>query len=155
MAISKTLANEIIQNILGGIQYTAPTDWYFGLSKQEIVDGEIPVGAEPLDSIGYSRYRIPNTQLSGSSGSFSLPTSDGEHPLSYVTNAQRIEMSEITSGSEETVSYFFLSKNSQNSNDSGDRTVEMWGSFVSPRPLIINSNLVIEPENAVFEILNA
>lgn len=157
MSVSKTLANSVLASIVGGVAYTAPSTWYLGLSSSPIVDGVIPNNAEPPDDIGYKRKAIPNSQLQGSNGgSFNPPKSDSTHPLAFVTNAQAIQMDEITSGNEPTVQYFFLSDSSQNSNiDGASKEVLMWGSFDRARRLAINSNLIIESGGAVFELTNA
>lgn len=156
MAVSKELGKAVLESILGGKPYTAPSTWYLGLSSSPIVDGVIPNNAEPPVGIGYARKAIPNSQLQGSnSGSFSPATSDSVHPVAFVTNAQAITMDEITGGTEPTVQYFFLASTAQNSNQSGaSKNVSMWGAFDRGRRLAINSNLVIEAGGAVFELVN-
>lgn len=156
MAVSKALGKSVLESILGGKAYTAPSIWYLGLSSSPITDGTIPNGGEPPEGIGYARKAIPNSQLQGANnGSFSPATSDATHPVSFVTNAQAITMDEITGGNEPTVQYFFLSSSATNSNASGaSKEVSIWGSFDRGRRLAINSNLVIEAGGAVFELVN-
>lgn len=157
MAISTRLAKSLIESVLGGKAYTAPSTWYFGLSSSPITNGVIPNGAEPADGTGYQRLAITNNQLVGSTGtgSFTECTTDTSHPLGFVSNAQTLTMNEIISGSEPTVAYFFLATTGENSNNSGaSKNVEMWGSFDRSRKLVINSNLIIEKGGAVFEIVN-
>ena len=157
MAISKELAKKIAESITGGKQYTPPSNWYFGLSKTAPVDDMLSVGSEPAASTGYQRIQIPNTQLSGGSGSFTPANTSGDEEsglIAKITNAQRIEMNEITSGDEPEVQYFFLAESSENSNTGSDRKVSIWGVFDRPRKLVINSTLVIESGGAVFELFN-
>lgn len=158
MAVSKKVAKKIIECITGGITYTPPANWYFGLSSQPIVDDMIPVGAEPAAGTGYNRKQIANSQFSGGSGSFTPADTTGDAGsglIAKVTNAQTIEMDEITSGDEPDVQYFFLAETSENTNgESGNREVAMWGSFDRPRKMVINSNLIIEAGGAVFELFN-
>lgn len=157
MAISKELAKKIAESITGGQQYTPPTNWYFGLSKDAPVNDMISVGSEPQADTGYERVQIPNTQLSGGSGSFTLADTTGDEGtglIAKITNAQRIEMNEITSGDEPEVQYFFLAESSENSNTGSDRKVSIWGVFDRPRKLVINSTLIIESGGAVFELFN-
>ena len=153
MAISKELAKKIAESITGGQQYTPPTNWYFGLSKNAPVDDMISVGSEPEADTGYERVQIPNTQLSGGSGSFTPADTTGNEGtglIAKITNAQRIEMNEIISGDEPEVQYFFLAESSENSNTGSDRKVSIWGVFDRPRKLVINSTLIIESGGAVF-----
>lgn len=157
MAISKELAKKIAESITGGQQYTPPTNWYFGLSKNAPVDDMISVGSEPEADTGYERVQIPNTQLSGGSGSFTPADTTGNEGtglIAKITNAQRIEMNEIISGDEPEVQYFFLAESSENSNTGSDRKVSIWGVFDRPRKLVINSTLIIESGGAVFELFN-
>lgn len=156
MAVSKRLANDVLGAIVGGVTYTPPAVWYLGLSTSPIVDGTIPNNAEPQDGTGYTRKAIQNTQLIGSNnGSFNPPTTNSTWDLAYVTNAQSIEMTEITSGSEPYVQYFFLAKTAQNYNIEGaSKEVELWGSFDRARMLAINSNLIIEAGGATFALVN-
>lgn len=157
MAISKELAKKIAESITGGQQYTPPTNWYFGLSKNAPVDDMISVGSEPEADTGYERVQIPNTQLSGGSGSFTPADTTGDEGtglIAKITNAQRIEMNEIISGDEPEVQYFFLAESSENSNTGSDRKVSIWGVFDRPRKLVINSTLIIESGGAVFELFN-
>lgn len=156
MAISKALAKSLLETVLGAAPYTAPSTWYFGLSSSPITDGTLPNNAEPPTGIGYNRTAIPNNQLIGANnGSWNPATTDATRPLGYVTNAQTITMDEITGGSEPTVQYFFLSQSATNSNTSGaSKQVDVWGSFDRARVLQVNSNLVIEADGAVFEIVN-
>lgn len=156
MAISKDLGKSVLESILGGKPYTAPTTWYLGLSSSPITDGVIPNNAEPPVGIGYARKAIPNSQLIGSNdGSFTPATSDSTHPVAFVTNAQTITMDEITGGTEPVVQYFFLADTAQNSNQSGaSNKVSLWGAFDRGRRLAVNSNLVIEAGGAVFELVN-
>ena len=157
MAISKELAKKIAESITGGQQYTPPTNWYFGLSKNAPVDDMISVGSEPEADTGYERVQIPNTQLSGDSGSFTPADTTGNEGtglIAKITNAQRIEMNEIISGDEPEVQYFFLAESSENSNTGSDRKVSIWGVFDRPRKLVINSTLIIESGGAVFELFN-
>ena len=157
MAISKELAKKIAESITGGQQYTPPTNWYFGLSKNAPVDDMISVGSEPEADTGYERVQIPNTQLSGGSGSFTPADTTGDEGtglIAKITNAQRIEMNEIISGDEPEVQYFFLAESSENSNTGSDRKVSIWGVFDRPRKLVINSTLIIESGGAVFFFFN-
>ena len=157
MAISKELAKKIAESITGGQQYTPPTNWYFGLSKNAPVDDMISVGSEPEADTGYERVQIPNTQLSGGSGSFTPADTTGNEGtglIAKITNAQRIEMNEIIYGDEPEVQYFFLAESSENSNTGSDRKVSIWGVFDRPRKLVINSTLIIESGGAVFELFN-
>lgn len=157
MAISKELAKSIAESITGGKQYTPPSNWYFGLSKNAPVNDMIAVGDEPQADTGYERIQIPNTQLSGGSGSFTPADTSGDPGsglIAKITNAQRIEMNEIISGEEPEVNYFFLAENSENSNTGSDRKVSIWGQFETPRKLVINSTLIIESGGAVFELFN-
>ena len=157
MAISKELAKKIAESITGGQQYTPPTNWYFGLSKNAPVDDMISVGSEPEADTGYERVQIPNTQLSDGSGSFTPADTTGNEGtglIAKITNAQRIEMNEIISGDEPEVQYFFLAESSENSNTGSDRKVSIWGVFDRPRKLVINSTLIIESGGAVFELFN-
>ena len=157
MAISKELAKKIAESITGGQQYTPPANWYFGLSKDAPVDDMISVGSEPQADTGYERVQIPNTQLSSGSGSFTPADTTGDEGtglIAKITNAQRIEMNEITSGGEPEVQYFFLAESSENSNTGSDRKVSIWGVFDRPRKLAINSTLIIESGGAVFELFN-
>lgn len=157
MAISKELAKKIAESITGGQQYTPPANWYFGLSKKAPVDDMISVGDEPEADIGYERVQIPNTQLASGSGSFTPADTTGDEGtglIAKITNAQRIEMNEITSGDEPEVQYFFLAESSENSNTGSDRKVSIWGVFDRPRKLVINSTLIIESGGAVFELFN-
>lgn len=156
MAISKDLGKALLESVVGGKPYVAPSTWYLGLSSSPIVNDAIPNNAEPPEGIGYARKAIPNSQLvGGNGGSFTPARDDAEHPVAYVTNAQTILMDEITGGSEPSVQYFFLAETGQNSNaDGASRKVSMWGSFDRVRKLVINSNLIIESGGAVFEIVN-
>lgn len=158
MAISKDLAKKVVECLNGGITFTPPTDYYFGLSTSLPIDDQLPTGAEPPASTGYKRIHLPNTQLSGSTGTFTTADTTGDEATGLVvsvTNAQTIEMDEITSGDEPEIKYFFLAETEQNSNEAGaSKKVAMWGSFDRPRKLVINSNLIIEHGGAIFEILN-
>lgn len=156
MAISKELGKSVIESIVGGKPYTAPSIWYLGLSSSPIVDGIIPNNGEPPEGIGYARKPIPNSQLAGANnGSFTPAESDSTRPVAFVTNAQTITMDEITGGAEPSVQYFFLAETGQNSNaPDASKKVSMWGSFDRARKLVINSNLIIESGGAVFEIVN-
>lgn len=151
MAISKDLGKKIVGAVVGGATYTPPATWYFGLSSQPIVDGRIPNGAEPDATLGYARKAIPNDL-----DNFNEPVDTGVDSVAYVTNKQTITMNEITAGdSTKTVQYFFLAESGNNSNtDSSAKAVQMWGAFDRARPLVINSNLIIEPNGAVFKIVN-
>lgn len=156
MAISQEIANSLIALLLGRKDYSSPTDWYFGVCQSPIVNGLLTTNSEPKEGTGYERKQIPNTQLVGANnGSFTVPISDVARPLSFVTNAQTLTMNEITSGTEPTVKYFFLSDSAQNSNAEGaSKKVSLWGTFDRERKLSINSNLTIEPGGAVFEVVN-
>lgn len=155
MAISADLGKKILESVVGGKTYTPPSKWYLGLSSQPIDENdEIPNQAEPPEGIGYARKEIPNSQLSGSSGSFNPAQSDSSR-VAYVTNAQTIMMDEITSGTEPIVQYFFLAETSENSNAGGaSKKVAMWGAFDRARRLSVNSNLIIEAGGALFELVN-
>nr|DAT69637.1 MAG TPA: hypothetical protein [Caudoviricetes sp.]DAT69717.1 MAG TPA: hypothetical protein [Caudoviricetes sp.] len=158
VAISKKLAKKVIECINGGVSFTPPTNWYFGLCASEPVNDLIPVGSEPADGTGYKRKQLANSQFSGSSGTFTPADTTGDTGtglVARVTNAQTIEMDEITSGDEPDIQYFFLAETPENSNASGaSREVAMWGSFDRKRKLVINSNLIIEAGGAVFELFN-
>ena len=160
MAISKKLAKKIIESINGGSTYTPPSNWYFGLSTSAPVNDLIPIGAEPAVGTGYNRKQLPNSQFtdSNTSGTFTPADTTGDAGtglIAKVTNAQTIEMDEITSGSEPDIRYFFLSETPENSNSEGaSREVAMWGAFDRSRKLVINSNLIIDAGGAVFELFN-
>lgn len=160
MAISKNLAKKVIESINGGVAYTPPANWYFGLSSLPIENDMIPVGAEPPDGTGYKRKKLPNTQFSATvtDGMFSPADTTGDDTtglIATVTNAQEIEMDEIVSGNEPEIQYFFLAETPDNSGlDGASREVSMWGSFDRARKLVINSNLIIEVGGAIFEIFN-
>lgn len=160
MAISKELAKKIIESINGGVSFTPPANWYFGLSSLPPVKDLIPVGAEPPEGIGYARKQVPNSQMTAGTpnGSFTPADTTGVDEtglIAVVTNAQSIEMNEITSGSEPDILYYFLAETPENSNASGaSRKVVMWGSFDRPRKMVINSNLIIEAGGAVFQLFN-
>lgn len=160
MAISKKLAKRTIESITGGVTYTPPANWYFGLSTSAPVNDLIPVGAEPADGTGYNRKQLPNSQLTASvtNGTFTPADTTGDEAtglIARVTNAQTIEMDEITSGSEPDIQYFFLAETPENSNlADASREVSMWGAFDRARKMVINSNLIIESGGAVFEIFN-
>jgi hypothetical protein len=155
MAVSTELATKVIEQLVGGKDFTAPKTWYFGLLTGAPVNGMIPDGYEPSSSnaYGYKRIALPNTQdvfttaITGSS--------DGNGMIAYVTNKDSFDMSEVTSGSEPEVNYFFLAETEQNSNESGaDKRIAMWGQFDMPRKLLINSTLVISAGGAIFGIYN-
>lgn len=141
--ISRTLANSLNKSILGGVTYTPPTKWYFGLSTKNITDGTLTSGAEPTNP-GYARIELPNN-----SSTFSAPTYDSSHTLSYVKNLIPINIPEITGGPEFTVTHFFLS-----TSKTGGKA-EIWGEFDKPRVMMQDSQLIIRAGGAVFEILNA
>lgn len=142
MAIARNLANSIINEVLGGVANSVPSTWYFGLCTTEPQsDGTIL--DEPTVA-GYARTAIANNKTN-----FSGATYNGEHPLAFITNATKIQMSEIMDGNEPVVNYFFLS------NVETGGTAYMWGKFDRPRTLMINSTLRVEPNGAVFEIANA
>ena len=154
MAISSELGKKILESVVGGKTYTPPTKWYLGLSSSPISNDEIPVEGEPPEGIGYARKEIPNSQLSGGTGSFN-PAQSGDGRVAYVTNAQTIMMDEITGGTEPTVQYFFLAETQENSNaSSASRKVSLWGSFDRARRLSVNSNLIIETGGMIFELVN-
>lgn len=140
--ISKSFANSINKSILGGADYTPPTKWYFGISTKDLNDGALD-GGEPTNT-GYSRAELDNN-----STTFSEPTSDLEHTLSYVKNLIPITMSEITGGADFTATHFFLS-----SSRTGN-TAEIWGTFEKPRKMTADSQLIIKAGGAIFELLNA
>lgn len=160
MAISKKLAKKVIESINGGVSYIPPSNWYFGLSTSAPVNDLLPVGAEPANGTGYNRKQIPNSQMTSGtpSGSFTPADTTGDSGtglIAKVTNAQTIEMDEITSGNEPDIQYFFLAETPENSNlESASREVAMWGAFDRTRKLVINSNLIIEAGGAVFELFN-
>lgn len=141
--ISKAFANQINQEILGGVDMAPISTWYFGLSTLPITDGVIPTNGEPTNA-GYSRTAISNNQTN-----FSVPTSSTAYPLSYITNKTNITMTEITGGNEVTVPYFFLS------NSSTSKTCQIWGEFTNPRKIMTDSQLIIKAGGAVFEIESA
>ena len=151
MAISTTLATSILNKCFGREDFTPPETWYFGLCTQEPVNGELVEGSEPKSSSGYARYAIENnpesfTEVDGSSDPLT-------GRIAKIANANTIQMNEITSGEEPEVTHFFLADSATNS-ESGSRSVWIWGKFERPRKLVISSNLVIEPEGAVFNIIN-
>ena len=141
--VSKAFANSINQSILGKQAYTAPETWYFGITTQDLTDGNIPSGAEPTNP-GYSRTAIPNDQEN-----FTHPDDNDGESLSVIKNAKTFTMTEITGGSEFTATHFFLS-----SQPSGN-TAEIWGTFAIPRKMQVDSQLIVKAGAAVFELLNA
>lgn len=151
MAVSTTLATSILKKMFGNEDFTPPSTWYFGLCTQEPVDGQLVAGSEPTEASGYRRYAIPNssssfTEVDGSSD-------PGTGRVAKIANANTIQMDEIISGNEPEVTHFFLADSATNS-ASGSRDIWVWGQFERPRKLVISSNLVIEPEGAVFNIVN-
>lgn len=158
MAISQALAKDVLEKIFGAVDFTPPDNWYFGLSMSPIPDtGILPTNAEPVTGIGYERLQIPNTQFNGSNnGSFTTGDTSSDYPVGFVTNANILQLDEISGGSDFVVSHFFLSDSPQNSNVSGaSRQVTVWGAFDRPKTLTVDSTLIIEPGGAIFEIINA
>lgn len=157
MAISTELAKQISESIMGGKQFIPPSDWYFGLSKIEPVNGVLLNNSEPIDETGYQRIHLPNTQNTSGSGTFTVaetPDEDGTGLIAKITNANRLEMPEIIAGDEPEVRCFFLSKASENSNTGSDKSVSLWGRFTTPKRLYINSTLIIEAGALSFELFN-
>lgn len=142
MAVSQNMASSLMQSALGATTYTGPSTWYLGLATVAPTIAGV-ISQEPSTTSGYQRLAIPNNQTS-----FTQPTFDAEHPLTYITNNIRLEMAEVTSGTEPTVNYFFLSDTQTGG------TAKIWGQFDRERVLAINSVLVIEPRGAIFEMVN-
>lgn len=141
MAISRNVGNSIVGEWFGGVNSTPPATWYLGLCVNEPgMDGVI--SGEPT-VIGYSRIQIPNNQTS-----FTAPTYSDERPVAFVSNAIRLEMTEILNTGGPTVSYFFLS------NAASGGSAYAWGKFDYDRELVINSVMTFEPNSLTFEIIN-
>ena len=141
--VSKDFANKINAEIFGGVNYTPPATWYFGLSTKPIIDGTIQTGAEPTNT-GYARASIANNQ-----NNFTLPTYNSTYTLSFVSNKVAITMPEITGGTQITVPYFFLSSSATGT------TCEIWGNFANARVLTVDSQLIIKAGGAIFSLENA
>lgn len=142
MAVSRSMANSLMQSSLGGIPYIGPGTWYLGLCSVEPSATGVITG-EPSTSSGYQRLAIPNNQQY-----FTQPVHDAEHPLTYITNAVRLEMNDITGGDSPPISYFFLSY----TQSGGEASV--WGKFDRDRVLYPNSTLFIEPYGIILEMVN-
>lgn len=151
MAISKQLGKDILNTVMRGSAFPSIPTWYLGLCSSPPVNGVIPNGAEPSGDIGYQRTAI----IAGPDNFDAAVDGTAANSVAYITNKKSITMAEITSGNEDRMGYYFLSRVGGNSNTSTEaKNVDMWGAFDRARPLVINSNLVIEANGAVFEIVN-
>lgn len=120
-----------------------PIYWYIGILRDNIPISDLngKISGHEITGSGYSRVRIPNTadyfQVMGSS-----------EVLSYVTNKNDITFPSITSGSDQTIAGFFLSKVA----DGG--VAYIWGNLNTPKTLRVNSHVVLKAGALQFAISN-